>query len=99
VKQQKKDKKMQQFIDEVDVLGTKCDPKKWKSQHDCTKSQIKKMVKWLSQPGDENCIDKKGEIWARYHKIKNRREDDRSHPAPGETITIADSQPVAASSS
>jgi hypothetical protein len=31
VKQQKKDKRTQQFIDEVDALRTKCDPKKWKS--------------------------------------------------------------------
>jgi hypothetical protein len=57
------------------------------------------MVRWLSQPGDEKCIYKKGEMWACYQEIKNRREDHRSHLAPGETIAIAGSQPVAASAS
>jgi hypothetical protein len=54
------------------------------------------MVKWLYQPGDEKCINKKGEMWARYQEIKNRREDDHSHLSPGETITTTYNQPVAA---
>jgi hypothetical protein len=76
VKQQKKDEKTQQFIDEV-----------------------KTMVKWMSPPGDEKCIDIKGEMWAPYQEIKNRREDDRSHLAPGDTITDAGIQHVTASAS
>jgi hypothetical protein len=99
VKQHKNDKRTHQFIDEVDALCNKCDPKKWKSIHDCTKPQIKTMVKWLSRPGDEKCIDKKGEMWARYQEIKDSREDDRSHLAQGETITTTGNPPVAASAS
>jgi hypothetical protein len=95
----KKDKRTQRFIDEFDALRTKCDPKQWKSIHDCTKPHIKTMVKWLSRPGDENYIDKKREMWAPCQEIKNRREDDRSRLAPGETITTAGNQHVAASAS
>jgi hypothetical protein len=40
--------------------------------HDFTKPQIKTRVKWLSQPGDETRIDKKGAMWARYQEIKKR---------------------------
>jgi hypothetical protein len=40
----------------------------------------------------------KGEMWAHYHEIKYRREDDRSHPAPGETLTTAGRKPDDASS-
>jgi hypothetical protein len=54
------------------------------------------MVKWLARPGDEKCIDKKGEMWARYQNIKDRREDDHSQLAPGETTATAGNQPVAA---
>jgi hypothetical protein len=99
VKQQKKDEKTQQFIDEVDALRTKYYPIKWKSQHDCTKPKIKTMVKWLSWPGDEKYIGKNGEMWARYQEIKDKIDDDRSHLDPGETIATAGSQLVAASAS
>jgi hypothetical protein len=99
VKKYKKDKRTRQSIDEVDELCTKCDPKKWKSIHDCTKPQIKTMVNRLSRPGDEKCIDNNGEMWARYQEIKERRNDDRSHLAPGETIATAGNQPVDASAS
>jgi hypothetical protein len=50
----------------------------------------------MSRPGDEKCIDKKGEMWARYQEIKYRREDDRSHLSPGETIAAAGNHRVAA---
>jgi hypothetical protein len=53
------------------------------------------MAKWLSRPGDEKYIDKKCEMWARYQEIQNKKEDDRYHLAPGETITTAGSQHVA----
>jgi hypothetical protein len=57
------------------------------------------MVKLLSRPGDDKCIDKKGEMWARYQEIKDRREDDRSRLALGETITTTGNKPVDASAS
>jgi hypothetical protein len=83
---------------EVDAFHTKCDPKKCKSQHDCTKPHyIKTIVKWWSRPGDEKCIDKKGEMWARCQEMKNRRDDNHSHIAPGGTIATSCSQPVAKS--
>jgi hypothetical protein len=57
------------------------------------------MVKCLSRPGDDKCLDKKGEIWERYQEIKDRRKDNRSHLTPGETIATVYSQPVSASAS
>jgi hypothetical protein len=55
------------------------------------------MIKWLSRTGDEKYIDKKGEMWARYQEIRDRREDDHSRLAPGETIITSGNQPVVSS--
>jgi hypothetical protein len=55
-------------------------------------------VQWFSRPGDDKCIDKKGDMWARYQEIKYRIQDDRSRLAPGETLTTAGRKPVDASS-